>query len=126
MRNLELLGHNSFRINGVRVDATAYIANDPETSTTYIAYEDQGYVVVAASNLRLDPPEEFGELGRIKASPIVSFTYLSEPEVACLCTQEGDIWYFSKEHFENKGDAVMISDITVYIDFVILNFLVVL
>lgn len=105
MRNLELLGHKSFRINGVRVDTTAYIANDPETSTTYIAYEDQGYVVVAASNLRLDPPEEFGELGRIKASPIVSFTYLSEPEVACLCTQEGDIWYFSKEHFENKGDA---------------------
>lgn len=127
MRNLELLGHKSFKVDGARIETPAFIANDPETSTTYIAYENEGSVFVAANNLSMASTADFGVIGRIKASPIVSFTYLSELEVACLCTYDGDIWQFSKERFENSEEAVMISVIHSLHRFCrVLNFFVVL
>lgn len=109
MRNLELLGHNSFKVTSSEIQRQSFIAIDPESSTTYVAFEDDNNNIrVAATDLAPGDTTAFVEIGRCPASPIVCFTFLSDLEVVCLCTHNGDIMLFSKERFEKGEEAVMI------------------
>jgi elongator complex protein 1 len=107
MRNLELLGHRSSKVTSSGIEGRSFIATDPESLTVYVAFEDDnGQVRVAATDLAPGDPTAFVEIGRCLASAIVSFTFLADLQVACLCTYNGDIMLFSKERFEKGEEAV--------------------
>ncbi|KAL7317602.1 putative elongator complex protein 1 [Mucor circinelloides] len=109
MRSLELLGQRSSKVTSSEIQARSYIATDPESLTVYVAFEDeQSHIRVAATNLAPGDPNAFVELGRCPASAIVSFTFLADLQVVCLCTYNGDIMLFSKERFENGDEAMEI------------------
>lgn len=109
MRSLELLGQRSSKVTSSEIQARSFIATDPESLTVYVAFEDeQSHIRVAATNLAPGDPNAFVELGRCPASAIVSFTFLADLQVVCLCTYNGDIMLFSKERFENGDEAVCI------------------
>lgn len=107
MRSLQLLGSTSTQVTHSGIEGNAYITTDPESFTVFVAFEDDNAQIrVAATNLAPGDPAAFVEIGRCPASPIVSFTYLADLQVACLCTLNGDIIHFSKERFENGDEAV--------------------
>ena len=107
MRNLQLLGHNSSKVTTVGIEGRSFITTDPESLTVYVAYEDDNNQIrVAATHLAPGDTSAFVELGRCSASPIVNFTFLSDLQVVCLCTMNGDIMLFSKERFEKGEEAV--------------------
>jgi elongator complex protein 1 len=110
MRSLELLGQRSAKVTSSEIKGRSFIATDPESLTVYIAFEDvNSQVRVAATNLAPGDPTAFVELGRCPASAIVSFTFLADLQVVCLCTYNGDIMLFSKERFEKGDEAVRID-----------------
>lgn len=107
MRSLELLGQRSTKVTSSDIKGRAFITTDPESLTVYVAFEDvNSQVRVAATNLAPGDPTAFVELGRCAGSAIVSFTFLADLQVACLCTYNGDIMLFSKERFEKGDEAV--------------------
>lgn len=107
MRNLELLGHSSSKVTSSGIEGRSFIATDPESLTVYVAFEDDnGQIRVAATDLAPGDPSAFVEIARCSSSAIVNFTFLSDLQVACLCTFSGDIMLFSKERFEKGEEAV--------------------
>lgn len=109
MRNLELLGHRSSKVTSSNIKGRSFIATDPESLTVYAAFQDDnGQVRIAATDLAPGDTSAFVELGRCPGSAIVSFTFLADLQVACLCTFDGDIMLFSKERFEKGEEAVRI------------------
>ncbi|KAI8643421.1 IKI3 family-domain-containing protein [Parasitella parasitica] len=109
MRSLELLGQRSSKITNSDIKARSFIATDPESLTVYVAFPDeQSHIRVAATNLAPGDPNVFVEIGRCSSADIVSFTFLADLKVVCLCTLHGDIMLFSKERFENGQEAMEI------------------
>ncbi|KAI7891979.1 IKI3 family-domain-containing protein [Mucor mucedo] len=107
MRNLELLGHTSSKVTSSGIEGNSFITTDPESLTIYVAFEDvNSQIRVAATGLAPGDSSAFVEVGRCPASTIVSFTFLADLQVVCLCTINGDIMLFSKERFE-KGEEAM-------------------
>ncbi|CEP14860.1 hypothetical protein [Parasitella parasitica] len=109
MRSLELLGQRSSKITNSDIKTRSFIATDPESLTVYVAFSDeQSHIRVAATNLAPGDPNIFIEIGRCPLSVIVSFTFLADLQVVCLCTLNGDIMLFSKERFENGEETMEI------------------
>lgn len=110
MRNLELLGHTSCKVTSAGIEGASFITTDPESLTVYVAFEDvDSQIRVAATGLAPGDSAAFVEIGRCFASTIVSFTFLADLQVVCLCTINGDIMLFSKERFEKGEEAVSVN-----------------
>ncbi|KAI7866463.1 IKI3 family-domain-containing protein [Spinellus fusiger] len=115
MRSLSLLDHSCVSLEHIpSSEGRSFIVHDPETSTIYAAFEDnEATIHIMATGLSPVDPLAFSLLGHIpydpKQSPlgaIVDFTFLSDLQVACLVTREGDIILVSKERFE-RGEEVL-------------------
>ncbi|KAJ8653293.1 hypothetical protein O0I10_011043 [Lichtheimia ornata] len=117
MRSLQLLAHSSARIPGINPRSRAFIANNPEDNTTFVAFEDStsSNIRVLLNGIAPDDALSFVELARVpivdqqfKGKAIVGFTYLADQQVACLAARNGDIMLFSKERFDNGEEALEI------------------
>ncbi|KAI8060641.1 IKI3 family-domain-containing protein [Gilbertella persicaria] len=107
MRSLELLGQTSSKVTSADIEGRSLITTDPESLTVYVAFQDlNDQIRVAATDLAPGDPTAFVEIGRCPGTSIVSFTFLADQKVACLCTYNGDIILFSKERFENGQEAM--------------------
>jgi elongator complex protein 1 len=107
MRSLELLGHKSFEVTDKEINGRSFIATDPESNTVYIAFKDQdSQIIVSANNSVPGDPNAFVQIGKCPAEGIANFTYLTDLQVVCLATYNGDIMLFNKERFENGDEAV--------------------
>ena len=115
MRSLQLLAHSSARIAGINPRSRAFIANNPEDNTTFVAFEDStsSNIRVLLNGIAPDDALAFVELARVpiadqqfQGKAIVGFTYLADQQVACLAARNGDIMLFSKERFDNGEEAV--------------------
>ncbi|CDH60280.1 pol ii transcription elongation factor [Lichtheimia corymbifera JMRC:FSU:9682] len=117
MRSLQLLAQTSARIAGINPRSRAFIANNPEDNTTFVAFEDStsSNIRVLLNGIAPDDALAFVELARVpivdqqfKGKAIVGFTYLADQQVACLAARNGDIMLFSKERFDNGEEALEI------------------
>ena len=126
MRSLELLAHESARIGAVDNRSRSFLASDPENNVVYAAFEDNTSCIrISVNGITPDDPSTFVELARIPvekqqqsevfSSSIVGFTFLSDQQVACLATRNGDIILVSKERFDNGDEAVSIFIFNEYI-----------
>ncbi|KAG0917728.1 hypothetical protein G6F33_001222 [Rhizopus arrhizus] len=107
MRSLELLGHKSFEVTDKEINGRSFIATDPESNTVYIAFKDQdSQIIVSANNSVPGDPNAFVQIGKCPAEGIANFTYLTDLQVVCLATYNGDIMLFNKERFENGDEAM--------------------
>lgn len=107
MRNLELLGHKSFNVTDKEIKGRSFITTDPESNTVYTAFKDHdSQVTVSANNSVPGDPNAFVQIGNCPAEDIISFSYLTDLQAACLSTSDGDIILFHKERFE-KGEEAM-------------------
>ncbi|KAI7853743.1 IKI3 family-domain-containing protein [Circinella umbellata] len=119
MRSLELLAHESARIGTVDSRSRSFLASDPENNVVYTAFEDNASCIrISVNGVTPDDPSTFVEIARIPvekqqssetfSSSIVGFTFLSDQQVACLATRNGDIILVSKERFDNGDEAIEI------------------
>lgn len=107
MRNLELLGHKSFNVTDKEIKGRSFITTDPESNTVYTAFKDHdSQVTVSANNSVPGDPNAFVQIGNCPAEDIISFSYLTDLQAACLSTSDGDIILFHKERFEKGEEAV--------------------
>ncbi|KAL0073450.1 IKI3 family-domain-containing protein [Phycomyces blakesleeanus] len=115
MRSLPLLNHSCVSLERKPLStARSFIANDPESQTIYVAFEDnESYIEIMATGLSPIDPLAFVPIARIplafqeySSGSIVDFTFLSDLQVACLSTRQGDIMLISKERFEKGEEAV--------------------
>ncbi|KAG0165594.1 hypothetical protein DFQ28_008559 [Apophysomyces sp. BC1034] len=110
MRSLQLLNHCCAHVEGSSPKTRSFIANDPENLIVYVALQDESSVVRV---LATDDSKAFIEIAQFPVETpingtgaIVSFTYLSDLQVACLGMWNGDIILISKDRFE-KGEEAM-------------------
>ncbi|KAI9245023.1 IKI3 family-domain-containing protein [Sporodiniella umbellata] len=107
MRNLELLGHKSYKVTDKTTEGQSFITTDPESNTVYTAFKDSdSQVTVSANNSVPGDEHAFIQIGHCTAQRIVSFLYLTDLQAICLSTSDGDIILFHKERFEKGEEAI--------------------